>query len=77
MVRSSAIGSGRVGHAVIVEKIVAAVDAVGQCRDIGAHERLGARAQDCERLGDGLLAVLVEQRIEPPLAEIERVELSV
>ena len=44
IVRSSAIGERLVGDAVIVEEIVAAVGAVGQRRDIRAHQRFGARA---------------------------------
>ena len=42
MVRSSAMRQLLVGHAVIVEIILEAVDAVGQRGDIGAHQRLGA-----------------------------------
>ena len=69
--------SGCVGHAVIVEEVVATVGAVRQRRDVRAHQRLGARAQRCKRGRDDLVAVFVEQGVQAAFAEIERVELPI
>ena len=77
MVRSSAMRSGSIGDAVVVEEVVAGIGAVRQRGDVGAHQRFGACGQRRERGRDGLVAVFVEQRVQAALAEIERVELAV
>ena len=46
MVMSSAMRQRLVGDAVIVEEVVEANSAVRQRRDVGAHQRFGARAKD-------------------------------
>ena len=67
----------KIGHTVVVEKIVIAVGTVRKRGDIGAHQRFRARGQRGERRRDRVVAVLVEQRVEAPLSQIERVELPV
>jgi hypothetical protein len=49
----------RIAHAVIVEEVVAAVGAIRQRSNIGAHQRLRARAQRGERRADGVVPILI------------------
>ena len=69
---------GVVGDAVIVEEILEGIAAIRQ----GARSRLrisaSARSEKASRrCATRRRAVFVEQRVEPALAEIERVELAV
>ena len=67
----------KIGDAVVVEKIIIAVGTVRKRGDIGAHQRFRPRGQRGERRRDRVVAVLVEQRVQAPLSQIERVELPV
>ena len=66
-----------IGDAVIVEKIVVRVSTVGQVGDIGAHQLFSTRGQEIERRGDQFLPIVLEQGLDPPFAQIERIELAV
>ena len=66
----------RVVIAVIVEVVLGAVDAVGQARDLLAHHLRRPGLQLDEGVRDRGLAHLVEQRVQPPRAGAQRVELA-
>ena len=66
-----------VRDAVVVEMVLERIGPIRQAADAGAHQRLGAVGQRREGAGDGIVAVFVEERAKPALAEIERVELTV
>ena len=58
-----------VDHAVAVDQGLARVGAVRDLGDLGAHLLLGAGAQLGDRRRDRVVAIAVEQRGQPPLAD--------